>query len=110
MEKQDGYCMVITTCGSREQAEALATGIVEQRLGACAQLDEIQSRYTWKGAMSCDAEFRLMIKTRVALYDELEEYIRSRHDYDVPEVIAIPIVRGHAEYLSWIDETTGGAQ
>jgi periplasmic divalent cation tolerance protein len=110
MGKQDGYCTVITTCGSRDEAETLATGIIEQRLGACAQIDEIQSCYTWKDALSRDTEYRIMIKTRCALYDELEEYIRSRHCYDVPEIIAMPIEQGLAEYLSWIDETTGGAQ
>ncbi len=101
-----GYCVVITTCGNREEAEKLADLIIENQLAACVQLSSITSYYTWDGQMNKDSEIRILIKTRTQLYDELEKFIKENHSYDVPEIIEIPIQSGSKEYLSWIDEVT----
>lgn len=101
-----GYCVVITTCGNREEAEKLAGLIVENQLAACVQLSSITSYYTWDGQMNKDPEIRILIKTRTQLYDELEKFIKENHSYDVPEIIELPIQSGSKEYLSWIDEVT----
>jgi periplasmic divalent cation tolerance protein len=99
-------CIVITTCASREEADQLATEIVENRLAACVQISEINSTYTWEGEVAQEAEFKLVIKTRRELYEELEAWIREQHSYDVPEIILVPVETGSAEYLDWIEAVT----
>jgi periplasmic divalent cation tolerance protein len=84
------YCVVMTTCAKREEAEILAGKIIENRLAACVQLSEIVSFYTWEGDMCKDPEIRLTIKTTDALFPELESFITANHSYDVPQIV-IPI-------------------
>lgn len=105
----DTYCMVLTTCGSEDAAEKLARSIVEHKLGACAQISGIVSHYTWQGTLERDEEFRIVIKTRTELYRRLEQFIVDNHDYDVPQVVMVPITGGLGGYLGWIDEQTAGA-
>ena len=100
------YCMVITTCGSNEEGEKLASQIVEAKLAACVQLSSITSYYTWEGKVNRDPECKLVMKTRKALYNQVESFIKEHHSYDVPEIIELPIQSGSKEYLSWIDEVT----
>jgi len=100
------YCVVITTCGSNEEGEKLASQIVEAKLAACVQLSSITSYYTWEGKVNRDPECKLVIKTRKALYNQVESFIKEHHSYDVPEIIELPIHSGSKEYLSWIDEVT----
>lgn len=100
------YCMVITTCGSTDEGEKLASQIVENKLAACVQLSSITSYYTWEGKVNRDPECKLVIKTRKALYGQVEDFIKEHHSYDVPEIIELPIQSGSEEYLGWIDEVT----
>ena len=100
------YCVVITTCGSSEEGEKLASQLVESKLAACVQLSSITSYYRWEGKVNRDPEYKLLIKTRKALYDQVENFIKENHSYDVPEIIELPIQSGSKEYLSWIDEVT----
>lgn len=98
---------VLTTTDSEDKARALAAGAVERRLAACAQISApVTSVYRWQGAIENDAEWQVLFKTSAARYGGLEEYIRDAHDYDVPEIIATPVVRGGADYLAWVDEET----
>jgi periplasmic divalent cation tolerance protein len=101
-----GYCVVITTCGSNEEGEKLASLIVENRLAACVQISGITSYYTWEGELNRDPECKLTIKTRKGIYDQLEKFIKKHHSYDVPEIIQVPIQAGSKQYLDWIDEVT----
>lgn len=100
------YSVVVTTCASQEDAEALASKIIENKLAACVQLSNIQSYYVWNDAVSNDLEVKLSIKTRHELYDELEAFIKKNHSYQVPEIIEIPIQSGSRAYLNWIDGAT----
>jgi len=100
------YCVVITTCGSSEEGEKLASQLVESKLAACVQLSSITSYYRWEGKVNRDPEYKLVIKTRKALYDQLANFIKENHSYDIPEIIELPIQSGSKEYLSWIDEVT----
>ena len=99
-------CIVITTCARREEADQLATEIVENRLAACVQISEINSTYTWEGKVAQEAEFKLVIKTRLDLYEALERWIKKHHSYDVPEIILVPVETGSADYLDWIEAVT----
>ncbi|MFE3325014.1 divalent-cation tolerance protein CutA [Streptomyces sp. NPDC059176] len=102
---------VLTTTGSAAKAEELARGAVEARLAACAQISApVTSVYRWQGAVESGEEWQVLFKTTPARYDALEAHLRARHDYDTPEVIATPVVRGSSAYLAWIvTETTEAA-
>jgi periplasmic divalent cation tolerance protein len=101
-----GYCLVLTTVSTAQQAETLARQIVEAGLGACVQVEAIRSVYRWQGALCDEPEQRLSIKTRPARFEALERFIRTHHRYEIPEIVQIPITAGSADYLRWIDEGT----
>jgi periplasmic divalent cation tolerance protein len=73
---------------------------------ACVQMLPIDSVYTWQGRIEESAEILLLIKIRQADYAEVEQAIRALHDYQTPEIVALPIERGFAGYLDWIDKVT----
>jgi periplasmic divalent cation tolerance protein len=100
------FCLILTTAGSREEAERLAELLVEQRLAACAQIVSIASTYRWQGRVVKDPEFLLLVKTRAALYPQVQSAIVANHSYEIPEVIQLPIKQGLDRYLGWITENT----
>ncbi len=100
------YCMAMTTIDDEAAATQLARQIVERKLGACVQILTIRSVFAWQGEVDEAPELLLLVKTRRARYEELEAYIREQHSYDVPEILQVPIVRGLAAYLAWMDEST----
>lgn len=104
---QPAYCVVLTTVSTAQAAETLAREIVEARLGACVQIESIQSIYRWQGAVCHEPEHRLSVKTRQARFAALEQFIRARHSYETPEIVQIPITAGSAGYLQWLDDETG---
>ena len=102
------YIQVFTTVEKREDAERIASSVVNKRVAACAQvIGPIRSTYWWKGKVEQAEEWLLMMKTREALFSVLEKEIKAIHPYEVPEIIALPIVAGSQSYLKWIEgETT----
>ena len=99
--------MVLTNLPDLEVARALARSVVEQKLAACVNIfPGVQSVYRWQGVLEEAAEYTLSIKTTPARYAELELAIKRQHPYALPEVIAVPIVAGSADYLNWIAEET----
>ena len=102
------YCMIMVTFPDEVEAEKIISGLLNRGLIACAQLQEIKSRYIWKGEQIRDNEVLVFLKTRADMYEDVETYIKSQHSYEVPEIICVPVERGVSEYLSWIDECTEG--
>ena len=103
----DEYVQVFTTVEKREDADRIASTVVNSRLAACAQiLGPIHSTYWWKGKVEEAGEWLLMMKTRQDLFSALEKEIRTVHPYEVPEIIALPIVAGSVPYLEWIEAET----
>jgi periplasmic divalent cation tolerance protein len=102
------YCMVMTTIAGEALAEALAREIVQARLGACVQVQNIKSFYRWKNETCGEHECLLLIKTRKALYRPLEDFIRAHHSYETPEIVQLPITAGFADYLQWMAKETNG--
>lgn len=102
--KVESYIQVTTTTKKKEDAEKIAISLVERKIAACAQIaGPIISIYRWKGKIETAEEWQCVIKSRKNLYDEIEKAIRAVHTYEVPEIIAVPIVAGSVDYLEWID-------
>ena len=98
--------LILSTARSRDQAERIADALLAERLAACVQLTPIESRYRWQGAIERATEIQLQIKTRAALAQAVEDQIRVLHDYEVPEVVVLPITGGSLVYLDWIAAET----
>ncbi|WP_018545399.1 divalent-cation tolerance protein CutA [Streptomyces sp. LaPpAH-108] len=101
------HLTVLTTTDTPAKAQTLATGAVESRLAACAQIDgPVTSVYRWEGEIHSDQEWRIHFKTTADRYEALESYLLAAHDYDTPEIIALPVVRGSGAYLAWVSGET----
>ena len=95
--------LVVTTLPSRESAELLARSLVEKQFAACVNiLPPCRSVYRWRGSVEWADEVPLMIKTSEARYAALEAAIREQHPYELPEIIAVPVVKGLPEYIAWV--------
>jgi periplasmic divalent cation tolerance protein len=94
-----------TTTATMEDAKKIAARLVEERLAACVQIvDPITSVYRWQGAIEEDREILLLIKSTQELVPRIAELLDRIHPYEVPELIATPIVEGSSAYLSWLEE------
>jgi periplasmic divalent cation tolerance protein len=101
----EAYIQVATTTENKQDAERIAKALVERRLAACVQLlGPVVSTYWWKNNIETAQEWLCYIKTRKALYDEVEEAIKGVHPYETPEIIAMPIVAGSDDYLDWLNQ------
>ena len=95
--------VVFVTAGSEEQAESIARALVGERLAACANIvSPIKSIYRWKDEVETDTEHLLIIKTRANLVAKVAARVKELHSYEVPEVIALPIIAGAKPYLDWV--------
>jgi uncharacterized protein involved in tolerance to divalent cations len=103
-----GFLMVLCTCSSMEEGRRVAQLLVEGRLAACVNIvPGVESVYRWQGAVETAQETLLVIKTTAAAFPVLRERILEIHGYEVPEVLAIPVVDGSAGYLQWLGEQVG---
>ncbi len=98
------YCALFVTASNRKEADKIAAALVKEKLAACVNVvPKIFSRYWWKGRVESAPESLLIIKTKKSLVPRLIQRVRKLHSYTVPEVIALPIVKGNPDYLRWID-------
>ncbi len=98
--------IVLTTAGSREEAEKIAQALVERRLAACVNLvGPIHSVYRWQGKMESAVEYLLLVKTTAQRFEAVASAIRELHSYELPECIELPIEAGSEEYLKWIEDS-----
>jgi periplasmic divalent cation tolerance protein len=99
---------VLITVPDEDMAAAIARALVEGRLAACANIIKgIRSVYTWQGKVQDDQEVLMIVKTRKKLFDRLKSKVKELHSYEVPEIIALPIIAGLEDYLKWLRESTG---
>ena len=102
------YIQVYTTTESKEDAERISRLAVERRVAACAQVfGPIESTYRWEGKLETAKEWYCILKSRRDLYESLEKAIKDNHPYDVPEILAVPVVSGNRDYLDWLDREVG---
>jgi periplasmic divalent cation tolerance protein len=96
--------VALCTCASAEEAAKIARHLVENRLAACVTIfPHVRSIYRWKGVVEDATEWLLMVKSRRGLVERLSAEIASLHSYQVPEVVALPLVDGSPAYLNWLD-------
>jgi periplasmic divalent cation tolerance protein len=96
--------VVLSTCDSEDEAAQVARALVEKRLAACVNIIAgARSIYRWKDSIEDSPEWLLVIKSRRGLFDSLCAEIAKLHTYEVPEVIALPVVEGSETYLAWLD-------
>jgi periplasmic divalent cation tolerance protein len=95
--------VVLVTCGSPEEGRKVARALVERRLAACVNMVAgVESVYRWKGAVEEASECLLLAKTTRGQFEPLQSTVRELHSYELPEIVALPIVDGLDAYLSWI--------
>lgn len=99
--------VVYVTVPNKEAGKKLAESIVTEKLAACVnRVPGIESVYQWEGKIQTDSEELLIIKTRQSLLEALTDHVKANHEYDVPEVISLPITGGNLKYLEWLKEST----
>src|ERR1700740_1264201 len=99
--------LVLTTCGSFEEARSIAHALVERRLAACVNIvPQIESVYRWQGKIESATEWLLIIKTQASKFPEVCATIKSLHSYDLPECIMIEVDAGSQPYLDWVKENS----
>ena len=102
--------IVLTTAGSREEAEKIAHALVERRLAACVNIvSPMHSVYRWQGKVETADEHLLLIKTTAASFDAVARAISELHSYELPECIELAIESGSADYLTWIEQSVVGS-
>jgi len=99
--------VVFVTCGSAAEARRIGRVLVERKAAACVSIFQspVESIYRWKGAVKTAREYLVMIKTSRKQFAALRKTVQSLHSYDVPEIIALPIVKGSRDYLAWLSES-----
>lgn len=98
------HIVILVTASSKKEARKIASALVKNKLAACVNIvGNIESVFRWQGKVEAAKEALLVIKSQKAKLQATIKLVRSLHSYDVPEVIALPIVGGYKRYLEWID-------
>lgn len=101
--------VVLSMAGSAEEAEKIARLLVEERLAACVNvLAGARSTYRWKGAIESSTECLLIIKSSRDRFDRLRARLEQAHSYEVPEIVALPVIDGSRNYLNWLESELSG--
>jgi periplasmic divalent cation tolerance protein len=103
--KMTNFIQIQTMVPKKSDAKKIADVLVRKKLSACTQVvGPIESVYNWKGRLEKSKEWLVLIKTKKSLYKKAEREIKKAHPYDVPEIIATPIVAGSRAYLNWVEK------
>jgi periplasmic divalent cation tolerance protein len=104
---ESAFVTVFVTSPDRDTSETIASALVEAQIVACVNiLPGVTSVYRWEGKVQRDPEELLVMKTRLQLFPRVAQRVKELHPYEVPEVIALPIVEGATSYLDWLAEST----
>jgi len=100
--------VVFITVSNEDEGANIAKALVEERLAGCVNIvKDIRSIYMWEGKTEDENEVLMIAKTQKSLFTKLSQRVRVLHSYTVPEIIAIPVVEGHEDYLRWLKAVTG---
>ena len=101
------HVVIFVTAANKKEADKIASALIKNKLAACVNIIEnVNSLFWWQGKAARAKEALLIVKTRKALMHKLIKKVKSLHSYEVPEIIALPIVCGNKEYLKWLNEST----
>ena len=106
MRDEIEFVMISTTVDDANKAREMAELLVREKLAACVHRMSIKSTYTWKGAIESADEITLVAKTRASLIEQVVARIKENHPYELPEIVATPVVHGYRPYLDWIEKET----
>lgn len=99
--------VIFCTVPTKDDAKKISNAIVSERLAACVSIvDKVHSVFSWNSELCTENEMLLIIKTRRELFDKIEAVIKALHSYNVPEIIALPVIVGSEDYLGWIAHET----
>ena len=104
--KASDFCIITTTTDLKENADTLTQMLLEKKLVACVQSSTIQSAYHWEGKLMLSEEILLQLKTKKGLFKTIQKEIEELHNYDLPEIIMLPLEEANPSYLQWIEEVT----
>ena len=100
--------VVFITASNEDEAARIAKALVEAKLAGCVNIiKNVRSIYSWQGKVEDETEVLMIVKTQKSLFDSLMKKVKELHSYTVPEIIAMPIVKGSEDYLKWLREVTG---
>ncbi|MCM8780808.1 MAG: divalent-cation tolerance protein CutA [Candidatus Omnitrophica bacterium] len=100
------YIVIIVSTSCKKEAERIAQAVVEHKLAPCANIiDNCESIFWWRKKIEKTEETILLLKSKKSNFNNIVRLVKSLHSYEVPEIIALPIVDGNADYLRWIDES-----
>lgn len=107
--ESDDVIVVYITCPTDETSTTLARILIENRLAACVNIiPTVRSLYEWKGQLCDDQESLLIIKTVQPLFEQLQKTVKAHHPYEVAEIIALPVVAGAEDYITWVKASIAG--
>jgi periplasmic divalent cation tolerance protein len=105
--EMSNYIVIYITTSSATEAKKIGRVLVEEKLAACSNIiSPIRSIYSWQGKICDDKEALMILKTKKKLFKQIVARVEKLHSYDVPEIIAMPIIEGSDKYLSWLNEET----
>jgi len=103
--KESAYIVLFVTASNSEEAHKIAKVLLSQRKAACVNIvSEISSLFWWQGKLDSAQESLLIVKTKASLLNQIVTLVREIHSYEVPEIVALPIIGGNEDYLEWIDK------
>lgn len=107
MKPKSTHIVVFITTSSGQEAETIGKALIESRLAACVNIISagVHSLFWWHGVIERQDEMLMLVKSRSDLLPSIIELVKRLHSYTVPEVIALPIVAGSSDYLTWMDES-----
>ena len=101
--KEPAYIVLFITASSSEEAYKIAEVLLNQRKAACVNIvPGVSSLFWWQDKLDSAQESLLIVKTKASLLPEIISLVKGIHSYDIPEIIALPIVGGNQDYLEWI--------
>ena len=104
MTEESGNIVVLITTATEEEAHRIAEILVKQRKAACVNIvPEVNSLFWWQGKLDSARESLLIVKTKASMFPKVVETVKEVHSYEVPEIIALPIISGNEDYLKWLD-------
>jgi periplasmic divalent cation tolerance protein len=98
------YVIVMVTTANKQEAEKIMRQLLETKLIACANIiGPVSSHFHWSGKTEMAEEYLVLMKSRIDLFEEVKRTVRTLHSYEVPEILALPVIDGSKPYLDWMD-------